>query len=336
MRAIPVHDLAGEARDIGLAHGRLLRDEIRECIEIYRLVLGTGDAPLMREAERIATTVCDFSPQIADEIDAIAEGSGVDPRWVYVLNARSELVTSRGDGCTAVFVPERGLLGQTWDWIDALEPLVVVLRIERAGGHRLMTLTEPGIVAKIGCNGAGMGVCLNFMYSPGPHHGVPVHVLLRACLDAESLAEARAVTSRAGAGRAANVLVGTGGSGGFDVEYTGQEARVVEIDRSPFVHTNHVDERPETARLLWGNSTARALRARELAGDARDLTALVRVLDDRGDAENPICTPYRSLLGAMVGTTATVAMELRDARMHARLGPRPGAPMQRIDLQAEP
>jgi isopenicillin-N N-acyltransferase-like protein len=150
MRAIPVHDLAGDARDIGLAHGRLLRDEIRECIEIYRLVLGTGDATLMREAERIAMTVRDFSPQIADEIDAIAEGSGVDPRWVYVLNARSELVTSRGDGCTAVFVPERGLLGQTWDWIDALEPLVVVLRIERAGGHRLLTLTEPGIVAKRG------------------------------------------------------------------------------------------------------------------------------------------------------------------------------------------
>ena len=332
MNAVPVIDLAGDARSVGIDHGRSLRDEIRACIDIYKLVLGRDDETLLRAGESVARTILNFSPDLAAEIEAIAEGAGVDPRWAFVLNARSELMSSAGDGCTAIFVPEHGLLGQTWDWIDALEPLIVVLRIDRGDGHRVTTLTEPGIVAKIGCNSAGIGVCLNFMFAPGPHEGVPVHVLLRALLDSRCEDEAREFAARAGAGRAANLMVGTASGSGFDIEYTGTEARLIELGREPFAHTNHVPGLPATAGPLWDNSVARAARAQSLAAHVTDIDSLIRALDDRTDPENPICCPYRPFLGVGLGTTATVAMDLDACRMHLRRGPRPSTPMQVVEV----
>ena len=88
------------AGDCALGNGSL--------IDVYRLVLGRPDQMLLRAAASIRPTVQSFSPAAAVEIEAIAEGAGVDPGWIDVLNARSELMADIADGCTAVFDPEHG------------------------------------------------------------------------------------------------------------------------------------------------------------------------------------------------------------------------------------
>jgi hypothetical protein len=69
--------------------------------------------------------------------------------------------------------------------------------------------------------------------------------------------------------------------------------------------------------------------ARRLVSDVTDLASLVQLLDDRSDARDPVCAPYRPYLGTTVGTTAMVAMDLPARRLHVRAGPRPGELTQR-------
>ena len=64
------------------------------------------------------------------------------------------------------------------------------------------------MLAKIGLNDRGFGVCLNILRSAddGKHAGVPVHVLLRALLERDSVADAVAFASKLSFGASSNVL----------------------------------------------------------------------------------------------------------------------------------
>jgi len=332
---IPVIDLRGSPREIGRGHGEALRRSIAAALGIYSLALARGEDELRAIGERVAGRVRAFSPDLAEEIGGIAEGAGVAAHRIHVLNARSEIMAGANDGCTAVFAPGPGVLGQNWDWLELLEPLVAVLRIERSDGARLATLTEPGMVGKIGCNEAGLGVCLNFVYANGPLDGVPVHVVLRDLLHQRDLAAARARADAAGEGRAANVLVGTAREGGFDVTWLGQRRVLTPISRAPFSHTNHVADDRASGGPFWDNSLARLARARALDAGVTSLAGLLSLLADRADDEHPICRDYAPLdlvPGVRVGTVATVAMELGAGRLHVRKGPNPEAPMQVVEV----
>lgn len=90
-------------------------------------------------------------------------------------------------------------LAQNWDWLGRQRAALVLLKTADPAGHTITTLTEAGMLAKIGLNAAGFGLGLNILRSldDGARPGVPVHVLLRHLLDCSSLAQARAELERA-------------------------------------------------------------------------------------------------------------------------------------------
>jgi isopenicillin-N N-acyltransferase like protein len=332
---IPVLELRGSPREIGLAHGRGLRERIERCLGIYVLALGRSDSELRSIGASVGARIRVFSPELAEEIEGIAEGAGVEPYRIYVLNARSELMAGAAGGCTSVFVPERGLLGQNWDWLALLEPLIAVLRIERPDGIRFATLTEPGMVGKIGCSSAGLGVCLNFLFAPEPLDGVPVHVLLRDLLHQPDLAAARRRLDAAGGGRAANILLGSAHEGGVGVVWLGRERLTTELASRAFAHTNHVGDDPATGGPMYENSVVRLARARALAGGIGSAAELFALLSDRYDPLHPISVSYRPfplVPNVLIGTVASVAMELRAGRMHLRRGPESDAPVAVVEV----
>ena len=89
---------------------------------------------------------------------------------------------------------------QTWDWHDVFADSWLVWTIEHPDGHVVHTLTEYGILGKIGVSSAGLGLNLNIL-----HHGhdgglvrVPVHVLARSVLDsARDIGQALAIIGAA-------------------------------------------------------------------------------------------------------------------------------------------
>ena len=232
-------DLKGSPSEIGRRHGEALAAQIGTCIEIYRFAFGQSEEQIAERARAFKARIEDFAPHLAQEIESIAEGADQPSHWIYALNARSELMPVALAECTAVYLPQSGVMGQTWDWLDLLEELYVVLTIELDTGHKLVTVTEPGIVGKIGLSSAHVGVCLNFMNAPGKLDGVPIHIILRRLMECASVEEAMACAVSARRGQAGHVLVGSSANGGFSHEFLGQEASQFEIKNEPFAHTNH-------------------------------------------------------------------------------------------------
>ena len=239
---MPVVAVSGDATDRGNQHGDLLRDAIAECITIYDGVFKLSKDEVVRRAAHFEAVTRGWHPELATEIDAIADAAGQQRHWVWALNARSEIMSFTGaqqTECTSVWSPSTRTLAQNWDWLACLEPLTVVLDATHKDDHHVVTVTEPGMVGKVGMSSAGTAVGLNFLYSPEPLNGVPVHVLLRALLDARSHDEVEQVVSTAGAGRSAHVFLAKSTGVGSSIEYTGSQMWRRDSSTEPLLHTNH-------------------------------------------------------------------------------------------------
>lgn len=337
--SIPHVILEGDASARGFAHGRARKPEIERAIDIYAEVFCLPEAEVAQAAAHFAAVCRAFDPELVTEMDAIAEGADVPRHWIHALNARSELVArmqAQANECTALFFSEHALLGQTWDWIEPLEPLIAVLDIRHPDGHRILSLSEPGILAKIGLSSAGLGVCLNFLRSPETLDGVPVHVLLRALLELRDPADLDALISRAGAGRSAHVLVGTATGEGVGLEFTGRTCHRLAPEHGVIAHTNHFLREDYDAGPNTPNSEARLEQARAQAGrGSRDWPSLKAILSDCNDPTDPISVSWRHMPGwefGRMGTVCALAMDLRAGIMEVRRGPDPSAAWQRFDL----
>ncbi|MBI5505709.1 MAG: peptidase C45 [Deltaproteobacteria bacterium] len=335
---VPLLELRGDAYARGFAHGRALAERIGRMIEVYGRYFARSEAAVFGVARHFQHVIAEFSREYAEEIEAVAEGAGVDPLWIFALNARSEFLSSMPAAeCTALHFGGTPFLGQNWDWERSLEDLIVLARVTRPDGHRFLMMTEPGIIGKIGLNSAGIGVCFNFLPVAKPTNGVPVHVLLRAVLDSTSLAAARGAIERAGHGRSANVLVADRDGQRFDFEFAGDERFELPDNDEVLAHTNHYLGRDIVVlRELYENSSIRLARAAQLgrAHSQRSSEAMRSMLSDRDDPANSICQSYRpQMLLGDIGTVCSIVFDLAAGVMHFRRGNAPHAPFQiyRID-----
>lgn len=336
--SVPVLELAGDAYARGFAHGSALGERIGRMIEVYGGYFARPQTAVFTVARHFRRVIAEFSREYAEEIEAVAAGAGVDPLWIFALNARSEFLSSMPVAeCTALHFGGTPFLGQNWDWEKSLEDLIVLARVTRPDGHRFLMMTEPGIIGKIGLNSAGIGVCFNFLPVAKPTNGVPVHVLLRAVLDSASLAAARAAIERAGHGRSANVLVADRDGRRFDLEFAGDECFELSGDDEVLAHTNHYLGRDIVVlRELYENSSIRLARAARLgrAGTERSARVMQSMLSDRDDPANSICQSYRpQMLLGEIGTVCSIVFDLEAGVMHFRRGNAPSAPFRsyRID-----
>jgi isopenicillin-N N-acyltransferase-like protein len=326
-------ELSGDAYARGRTHGGELRQEVAACVDFYRIILGLGEAELRERAAVFERLISAYAPQQAEEIRGIAEGAGLPPAHIFAINARSELVPFEVAECTVLSVPQAGLLGQTWDWCEQLEDLITLLSITHEDGHRVLTISEPGIVGKIGLSSAGVGVCLNFLSVPRSEEGVPIHNLLREALDARSLAAARLRLRQAGAGRGGNILLAGDSGEAVNFEFAGDQVdeRILEGN---FCHTNHCVFRHIPAGDMEANSIGRLERATELLGEpsAPGVSDLQRILSDRSDPDAPICAPYHPLFGLELGTLCAVVMDLPRGELFLRMGSDPAGSFQRYGI----
>ena len=170
----PVHRSTERSpRARGEAFGRAQAEPIANTLALYeRMFAETGVA---------VPEDLPIPPGAADEIEAIAAGAGVDPHALQAVNARTEVLAGHGPTECSV-VGAGGLLAQNWDWHP--ESATVIQIVEHDLGW-FVTLTEAGILAKIGLNDAGLGVCLNLLRTTadGGCTGTAIHVLLRQTLE---------------------------------------------------------------------------------------------------------------------------------------------------------
>lgn len=183
-------------RERGLEFGRAFPQQIRSTIGFYRDLLSRcprPDVDLEQGGAQALESIERFSPAAAAEIRGIAAGAAVAVEEIAGINARTELLAlADPDGTvecsTIVSAPESGPVrgAQTWDWYSAMADGWLQWTIPLPDGRSLSTVTEFGILAKIGVNSAGLGLLFSILHHEDDGNGkvgMPVHVLARTVLE---------------------------------------------------------------------------------------------------------------------------------------------------------
>lgn len=202
--------------------------------------------------ERVATESLDalraWDPEQAAELDGLAEGLDVPLAALMLLQARTEILAHApvpAAECSTVVALHPGSAPrtmQTWDWHAELAPTGTLLAFETAAGMRVRTFAEAGMLAKIGVNGAGLGLHFNILHHARDAEdagGVPVHAVARRILaEASTVAEAIAL-ARSAPVSASTVLTTVAHGEAACIELSPAGVAVVAPTDGLLVHTNH-------------------------------------------------------------------------------------------------
>ena len=339
----------------GVELGRRFRAEVGRTVSTYRRLFRSvagGPFDVDEWAERAWSSIVRLAPDHAAEIAGIAEGAGLTPRDVASVNARTEILAAARPGgpgeCSAVVsLPADGppVAAQTWDWYDAMGDGWLTWTVPHPDGRVVRTVTEFGMLAKIGVNDRGVGVLLTML-----HHrrdadavgrgefGHPVHLLSRKVLDEAGSVEdavrtARSVTTSASTSltfvddrrHAASVELFPGGPGVLGPDADGL-----------LVRTNHfLSEEGRAGCLAATLGVSTEVRRRHLLGELagrtprtpEEVLAAMRHHDPRGgvcrhslDDPDPLLR-HRTLATVVVDPTARTL----DARSGGPCGSRTAA-----------
>jgi len=351
----PLIETSGPAFERGRQHGSQARSRVERSIANYAKLFeacGIGWAGARRLSHAYRDVVRELDADLYEEICGIAAGAGREVDEILALNARTEILpptfperpsdawlAARLGGkadfgeCTALAVEPASsatggaLLAQNWDWLGGQRDALVLLRGRREDGSSYLTLTEAGMLAKIGFNDRGFGVCLNILRSEddGSAAGVPVHVLLRALLDCADVAAAEKRVASLRFGASSNILCADVSGGRAALELSPGGAHVLRGAGSAFCHTNHflAPGALKAARQLPPSlsSVPRLERIRELVAGAAariSLADVQRMLRDETDGLLSISRHPDPTLPefARVETVASVVMDLEARVMH--------------------
>ncbi|KAK4942002.1 hypothetical protein LTR10_018183 [Elasticomyces elasticus] len=328
----------GSPRQIGIQHGGAAAKQIRGSVtfyaDLFKKYTGRSWANVLVTAEQFATNIQQTWPNYFEEIEGIAHGSGRDLLDIVALNVRTEIAfgqlskSNRSDGCTTVSWGHHGqyFLGQNWDWMEEQKQNLLLLTIVSDDSPTKKMVTEAGIIGKIGLNSAGVGVCLNAIRARGySDTRLPVHLALRAALDATSAAGAAKTLEETGVGGAAHILVADCHEM-ISLEFTFESCiRLVPDEKGMILHTNHmlgkhrsIDESPEEdsfARMV----RMKALTDKVLSGVGKvSLHEFARLFDDHDGFPQSICRSQQE--PSEDATVFNIVMNLQSKSAVVRLG----------------
>jgi isopenicillin-N N-acyltransferase like protein len=343
----------------GLELGERFRDRITDTVAAYRrLFEARAERPFDVDlwSERAWDSIQRLAPVHAEEIAGIAEGAGLLVRQLASVNARTELLAAANPSgqteCSTVVSLPPGrppVAVQTWDWYDAMSDGWFTWTIPHADGRVVRTVTEFGMLAKIGVNDAGVGVMLNMLHhrndaeaAAAEQVGHPVHLLSRAILDdATSTTDAVRIASAARTSASTSLTVLDDAGHAVSIELFPGGPGLLEPTDDVLVRTNHfVSDAGRDGCLASAISPSTELRRRHLvdAFAAEQPTTTQDVLaamthhdEDGGVCRHPL-TDTEPILWHR--TVATVAIDVAQRSLDARPDGPCGHRMQPVEQSA--
>jgi isopenicillin-N N-acyltransferase-like protein len=280
------------------------------------------------------------APGHAEEIAGIAAGAGLTVEQVASVNARTEILvaanpTGQTECSTVVSLPpgRPPVAVQTWDWYDAMSDGWFAWTVPHPDGRVVRTVTEFGMLAKVGVNDRGVAVMLNMLNHAANIEvvatgevGHPVHLLARAILDdAASTREAVDIASAARTSAATSLTVVDTAGDAVSVELFPGGAGLVEPTDGLLVRTNHfVSDAGRDGCLASTIGVSTELRRDHLLdtfagrrpGSASEvLEAMHHHLPDGGVCRHPLTDTDPVLWHR---TLATVAIDVRARTLDVR------------------
>lgn len=337
----PIIAVHGSPYDCGKQYGSAVAPLIYRNIDVYLQLIKhhanlSHDAAIQK-AKQFIPSIENLDADLIDEIQGIADGSGVSLDDIMLLNARTELLsTVPVRECTAIVVlpmaasPPQVWMGQNWDWLKATEGLTVILKVNQPGKPQITMLVEAGQIGKMGYNETGLGLCHNALETNYASVGVPFIVMCRAILNNSEMNDALHTlcnTKRASSG---NFVIAHRDGVAVNVETTPNDYFYLEPVNDIIIHTNHF-----TAPKFSGNdhvlrnagwdSVIRYQRARRLLDQdwgIINLDSLVKLQRDLLCGNSSICVRANTLQVPLArwATLAGVVMNLSLKEMFVASG----------------
>ncbi|MBQ9058839.1 MAG: hypothetical protein IJ125_06615 [Atopobiaceae bacterium] len=282
-------EIEGTPREIGLQQGEAFKRQIRGSIKTYTDMFRDYSNLEWDRAKELSRyfipMIEEFNHDYIEEMQGVAEGAGLDFEDILALNCRSELVfvgaemDKQDGGCTSIGVSSdvgangHCYVAHNWDWKTSQRPNEVMMKVKQTNGKpTFLTITEAGIIGKTGFNSAGISVVLNALSTNQSPAGIPLHMAMRAILDAETLFEAIGVATKMPLGCCASFLIGSRGGEVINLEIENEDFDVLYPSDGIIVHTNHFLSprlprypRKDTTKYKLPDSFVRCGRADKLA-----------------------------------------------------------------------
>lgn len=331
----PEFTVAGSPREMGRQFGDAARELIRGFVAVALDRVNLTMRVSRKQAETIAAKSLEYaekySPDSCEELRGMAEAAGLELLDVMVLQVRNQLQNEPEAGCTSLSLAamtNRGrLLAQNWDNDPALDPYTCVLTRRPARKPAFLNVTQAGLIAYIGFNEAGLGVCLNTLPAPSRPVGVPHYFTVREIYESTSLDGAIHAVQRAQRAIPANIML-TSPDGPADLEVTIDGVHVLPADEQGCVtHTNHcrhpalVGVNANFPELI--QSKPRQERIDRLLADGPAITVdrLQEILRNHEDHPRSICRHPNDDVGTGHWQTVfSVIIEPETRRMHLARG----------------
>ena len=340
--ALPLIRIGGSHQEMGRQIGEACAPAIHRMLEIYKasleatyheLELTWEDARL--QANKYYPYALEHTPQYVDEVDGIAEASGLDFDDLMVLNCM-EAITSDALhlGCTSLAVGgERTqdghvLVGHNEDWLPEDEENTYLVHATPDDEPPFLAITYGGLLPNIGFNAAGIAQCCDSVYPNDARVGVPRIFVSRAVLGASRLSEAiRGALMRWRAAGYNHLIAGRSGEL-YNVEVSARRFATIYGMDGYLAHTNHyLTQRmkqfeDKTEDLI--SSRVRANRALRLlrTTEKHSVETLKTILKDHINYPNSICShtePEDNPLDRQK-TIASLIMDLTASEMHVCWG----------------
>jgi isopenicillin-N N-acyltransferase-like protein len=256
-------------REFGAARTGAINCTLAFYRRLFAATHGLDAAQVATCGARVRARVERDWPELAAEILAIAAGGGADPDHLFAANARTEILAGqlRGECSTIASVGSaRPVLMQNWDWHPDVAAARVIWVVEQPGGGWFTTMTEAGLLAKIGLNSRGLAVCLNLLATSadGGLDVLPLHLALRLILEScGSLDDVRNLLANApfGASSCITVMDAEGDVAMFEC-HPGGPPFEPELANGWASHTNHFlsslpNALTDTLRANWPDTEMR-------------------------------------------------------------------------------
>lgn len=326
--------------EFGQRHSAAIHGTIDVYERLFAELHGLNAQEIDRLGEQVVQHLAHGAPDLLSEIAAMARGAGVRTTQLAAVNARTEILAGAASPeCSVIGVDGslsssgKPILAQNWDWHPDLRRHLVLWTIHADWGS-MTTLTEAGILAKIGRNDRGIAVCLNIMSSSadGGVDGMPIHLLLRMLLqESHSWADAADLLyrQRVTASSAISVVSAHDGDHGrlgtFEMSPLG--ARVIDPNEGLLLHTNHflaphpgVTDRyrrdwPDTVHRLEDLKSALSNRAAVSVDDIKESLRSHRAGDIAvccHDELNRVYADRQATLASVVITTDRTGFEVAE------------------------
>lgn len=331
------HEFAGSPFEVGVQHGKALRQEIIQEAQasIQDLVAKFGTSEnhaLDRMLSRYEGVFREYVPEALDEIQGIAEGAKLSYPYAFYAATRDGMSVSSSERavCTALACGKRVtaggkvLMGQTKDTTAPLTRYRIV-HVSCDSGRRIVLLTYPGWIANLCLTSYGLSFTVNSLYAREPERvTAPISLLERLVMQSASVSE---VLDRIRGQSFENRCMFIGDSSGRIVclEMVAGQTNIREVSGLAFGHANSIlyegFKRHEDRDLGCPSSPVRQRNILKLLGDSGSsigIQDIQRMFADHTDFPLSICR-HDSDKDPLVTTAAFIA-NLSDLETYIAIG----------------